>query len=258
MKSLIGLPGTTEFQVGFLVGLAGLIATILFRRRRLDWGIVWSICALAGLVRTDMFAEGRPVRALDFEPWLLLAGLGLSVAAFGVARGRARPQLALGFAASLFGVWGTVPDTEAISVLLGVTIAMIWSWWPLRLASPGLVGASVSVAIATFATIIGGMAREGAMAGGFGILAVLGMLGLLGRWFGRSSAPLDIGLHLLLVALWAVAARLQSEAISVVVSGTVVTGVVMGLAWLAARWTRPSPNQLENSADDPFPARSIE
>ena len=259
MSSLIGLPGTFEFQIGFLIGLAGLTFTILFRGSRVDWGVVWSVCGLVALVRTNTFAEGRPGLNFEFEPWLLLVALGLaSVAAPGLARGRAQPWLAIGFLASVLGVWATVPDTEAISVLVGVTVAMIWSWWPLRFAFPGVIGSSAVVVVATVATIIGGVGRERAMVGGFGIVAVLGTLGLLERWIGRSSAPLDLGLHVLLVAIWLTSSRLQSEPLPVLASGTVASGVLLSSAWVAAHKARPSPNQVEDSTDDPLPPGHVE
>lgn len=259
MSSLIGLPASSEFQIGFVIGLAGLAVTVLLRRRRLDWAIVWTVCALAGLMRTGFFGVGRPVRSLDLEPWLLVAALAVcSVAAIGLARARAHPYLAAGFAVSMLAAWATVPDTEAVSVLVGVTGAMIWSWWPLRFAFPGVLGGGTATATAALATIIGGGRREAAIVGGLGILATLGSLGLLERWFRRASAPLDVGFHIALVTIWFMAPRVLSGTVWVFVGAAIASSLVIGAAWIVASRTRPLSNEVEDSGDDPFPPGHIE
>jgi hypothetical protein len=257
LRSLIDLPTTVEFQTGLLIGLAGLAVTSLFRRRHLDWALVWALCALVALVRIGTFAERRPVRSLDPQLWVLLAGLVVcAVAAAGLVGGRAHPHVAAGFAATMLGVWATVPDTEAASALAGVTAAMIWSWWPLRFAFPRTAGAGAAAAIAALSTIIGAGRRDVAVVGGFGILAALGSFALLKGWPGRAPAPL-IGVHLALVGVWFSAARIWSEPVGVFVGGVVASSLVVGAAWLLARRTGLSIDQVENPGNDPVPPSLI-
>ena len=253
------MPGTVEFQAGFLIGLAGLVANVLFRRRHLDWALLWTLCVVGALIRTGAFAERRPFRNLDFALWVLVAALVVcAAAAIGLARGKANSHLATGFIVSLLGVWATVPDTEGPAVLLGVTAAMVWSWWPLRFAFPRLLGSATAAAAAALSAINGGGRRDVAVVGGLGIVAVLGSLGLPSRWLGKASAVADIGLHIALVSVWIIAARFWSGPIEVFVSGVVASALVLTAGWLVVRRTGPSPNQVEDPGDDAIAPNLIE
>jgi hypothetical protein len=259
LRSLFDLLGTVEFQTGFLIGLAGLAVSLLFGRRRLDWALVWTLCVAGALIRTGAFAERRPVRSLDFQLWELMAVLVVcAVAAVGLARGKAHSHLATGFIVSLLGLWATVPDTEAPSVLLGVTAAMVWSWWPLRFASPRVLGSATAAAAVALSAIIGSGRRDVAVVGGLGIVAVLGSLGLPTRWLGKPSAPIDIGLQIALIGVWFIAARVWSGPVEVFASGAIASALVLAAGWLVARRTRPSANQVEDPGEDPIAPGLVE
>jgi hypothetical protein len=252
LRSLFDLLGTVEFQTGLLIGLAGLAVSLLFGRRGLDWALVWTLCVAGALIQTGAFAERRPVRSLDFQLWELIAvPVVCATAAVGLARGKTHSHLAPGFIVSLLGLWATVPDTEAPSVLLGVTAAMVWSWWPLRFASPRVLGSATAAAAAALSTIIGGGRRDVAVVGGLGIVAALGSLGLPTRWLGKQSAPIDIGLQLALVGVWFIAARVGAGPLQVFVGGVVASALVLSAAWCIQRrrsLARPSDRPKGNNS----------
>ena len=76
-------------------------------------------------------------------------------------------------AITVFGVWVTVPETEHVVVLAGVTLPVALLGWPRPLASLGPVGASLVTAVLAWTVAVDGAGRPGAVIGGFACLGVL-------------------------------------------------------------------------------------
>lgn len=241
----------TEFLIGLGSGSIGLAVTVLLRSRRVDWALIWALCGLAGLTAGQRFGERQVVQALDLEPWVLAWTVSaFLIAAYGLAGAQNRPHLAAGFVASIIGVWATVPDTETISVLVGVTMAIIWSWWPLKFATPRALGGGAAAALAAWATIAGGGGRGIAVVGGVGIVAMLGVLGLMDRWSQRTSAWVVMAAHILLVGVWFTIARAQMTPLAAFAGGMFASGVVLGALWIGSNRHSNRIEHVEDPSDD--------
>ncbi len=172
--------------------------------RRLSLGLGLALLVLAGL----MWSKSRPASATtavagaSIAAWrggltdILWIRLGVVVAilliGMGILRFARQSQLS-GltvplFAITVFGIWATVPDTEAARIPLGVMAVMGLVAWPWRFASIGDAGAFALAGMIVWVAALGGEAREGSIIGAWASAGVL-LTGLLphvaprlGRW----------------------------------------------------------------------------
>lgn len=152
-------------------------------------------------------------------------------------------------AVTVFGVWVTVPETEHVVVLAGVTLPVALLGWPRPLASLGRVGTSLVTALVGWTVAVDGADRPGAVIGGFACLGILAIepatrraLALRGN--GAAEAPGDpdgegadpgpdvrrslvvlAGLHVVVVAVCARVAGLETSAVTAFLLSVVVYAV---------------------------------
>ncbi len=230
MTAVFDLVTGRHFLYGALLGLAGLAILYALRRRRPDWGIVWSVAVVAAFV-----ALGRLRFRFDqtIDMFWLVAMLGAAAFAMSTVL-RLKEKFVIGpaLAISLAGVWATVPDTEKVAVLLGATAVMIWAWSFARWAYPGLLGAiGIGILVAWSATV-GGLGRTTGMIGAIGSLATLGLSG----WVLPVNKPaIWLTGHTLLVLVWSRWAGLTETPLTALAIGGGASAVIVLVGFL----TRP-------------------
>jgi hypothetical protein len=137
-------------------------------------------------------------------------------AAYGIHKLREGWLGAGAVAISIAGVWATVPDTERVAVLLGVTAAMAWAWWPAKWAAPQLAGALAVGLIAAWVSTRAGVGRE---TGFIGAMGSLGMLGWSASALPRAMSGLTLAGHALLVVVWSRWAGISTSSSKAVMIG---------------------------------------
>ena len=237
MEAIAALLTDPEFQAGVVLGIAGLLLLVALRRQSIDWGLIWAAAALLAPVTARLFGAeaGRDLNLDTLQPTptiLVAATAAAAVAAAGLIRSRVYQATALGLAISIAGIWATVPDTEEVAVLVGVTAGLIWAWWPAGWSWPGIAGSVAIVGIAAWLAVEGGLARDTGMVGAFGSLAALG-------W---SAFALPIGRpliwllgHLATVLVWSRWAGLSDSVATALVIGLPATVLIAAGARLAER-----------------------
>jgi len=220
-----------ELLVGVGFGLVGLAITAVTRRWKFDWGLTWGAMALL----TVSLATPRWAGNLAGLSSFLFLGLALAaVIAFTAAtqQGTGIARTPLPFLISLLGIYATVPDTESILALVGVTGPMALAWRPLDWARPGWSGTVAMSIITSLAVISGGRGRESSIVGGLAAIAIVGLL--LGRpWPESTVTPLVV--HLLLVGWWSrVAGRADGAGVALLV-GMSLTVPVLAMSWWLTR-----------------------
>lgn len=221
MTAISDLIVSAQFLTGAGAGIVGLVLLYGFRHRPPDWGLVWGgavIIALAttGLLRGGLADSGS--RGASAIP-LWETGLGLVVgvfAAYGIHKLRDGWLGAGAVAISIAGVWATVPDTERVAVLLGVTAAIAWAWWPAKWAAPQLAGALAVGLIAAWVSTRAGVGRE---TGFIGAMGSLGMLGWSASALPRAMPGLTLAGHAALVVVWSRWAGLSTSSSKAVMIG---------------------------------------
>ncbi|MBW3641779.1 MAG: hypothetical protein KY447_02580 [Actinobacteria bacterium] len=173
--------------------LAAVGAAAIVQAQRPVPGLVPGLLALAiGGVVVDAVPRLRPLLAVFALPgaWLLATGveveqawapLAVAVAVVGggalVAdfdlRWSARPLGPALMAASLAGVFITVPETKEALAVLGAALPLVALGWPASLASLGAGGSLAATGLLAWTTAQGGTFRAASIVGG---LACLGML----------------------------------------------------------------------------------
>jgi hypothetical protein len=229
---LIRLVESPEFQRGLIAGIV-LVAIGLFAHKlSIDWGLLWAPAVVVAGIWANVINLPAIGRALLLDWWVApAAAITAAVVAHAFATNQNRVELAPAFSFSLAGVWATVPDTEQIMVLLGVTTALIWLWWPRPLVAPKPVGTLVVATLAVGAGAVGAVGRPGAYVGAFGALASLALL----SYPRRPSAPWwGFLAHMLLVIGWSRIAGLSDGALPALMIGTALTVTVLGARYLVA------------------------
>lgn len=236
--TLLDLLRQPEFQMGFAVGVIGLIAVLIVRKA--GWLLVWGVAAIGALGWAGLlwWTEGTP-------DWGLPAAMVTAVAAAAAFRVLMRqvPAWSVGivFALWVLGVWGTVPDTERAAVVMGVTAAMLPALWPGLRIRVGWEGAAVAVAVLGFVTITDAAARSATVMGALGMVGMPVVAAAVCLWLrsGRHPSP-----------WWLVAAQVVHVIVSGRVAGQIfqpegalIVVILSALAtggWLA--WgVRPGP-----------------
>lgn len=231
--------------LGVLAG-AGLLLDVASAR----WRIPLPVVVLATLPGAWMLLGAE----LGTEPWIdrLLAGaVVVGGSALADLDGR-RGDEAVGSAAVLItvgGMYSTLPDTEAVLVVLAVALALVTSGWPLRLARTGYGGAFATVGTLACVTALGGVGRQRAIVAGLaclGLVLVEPIASRLGRYAAGTKARLTPATGFVVVLLAAHAAVVLVCARSVglrdnvadAAMGCAVVGVVALLVWATWTWTR--------------------
>jgi hypothetical protein len=111
----------------------------------------------------------------DWVTALLLVGPGLAGAAAADLdrRGAAFGIGTILFAISTVALYTTVPDTELVLPLLGVTVPLVVLAWPVARARLGNGGAYAAVGLFLWIGVLEGSGREGSIVGGAAALGVL-------------------------------------------------------------------------------------
>ncbi len=173
-------------------------------------------------------------------PVLILAG-GAAVAAWSTRL----PQEVLGpmVAISAFGIWATVPDTEAARVLLGVSLPMALATVRPIKAGLAFAGAFPLVGIMVWVTAVGGEGRPASIIGGWACLGALAIFPLY-----RNSLRGWVEAHPLLTILYhaflvGIASRIIGlwESVGLAVVAVLVLGVAayLGLGPLSRAQSEP-------------------
>ncbi len=220
-----------ELLVGAGFGMLGLAIAAVIRRWNFDWGLIWGAMALLGL----SFAIPRWTSELASLRNPLFAGMAVAAViavTAAIRRGTAVARTPLPVLISLLGIYGTVPDTESILVLLGVTGSMALAWRPFAWAQPRWPGAAAISIITSLAVVSGGRGRESSIVGALAAMAVLGLF-LCRPWPESATAPLVV--HLLLVGWWSRVAGRADSAGAALLLGLGLTVPVVALCWWLAR-----------------------
>jgi hypothetical protein len=231
---------SAQFLSGAAAGLVGLLLLYGFRHRRPDWGLVWGAAVIIALATTGLLRGGLTdsgSRGAATIP-LWQTGLGLVVgvfAAYGIHKLREGSIGAGAVAISVAGVWATVPDTESVAVMVGVTAALAWAWWPAKWATPHLVGALAIGLIAAWVATRAGVGRE---TGFIGAMGSLGMLGWSALAFPRSMPGLALAGHAVLVAIWSRWAGLSTSSGTAVMIGVAASVGIAIVLQIVSRLSR--------------------
>jgi len=216
--------GSTPFLYGALAGFVGLGLAYAFKRRGSDWGIWWTLAAVPVTARYGSLRLGAMDRVFHGALWAVpIALIAAAVAAYGLFRLRDEWVGGPAFVMTVGGIWTTVPDTEHLVVLLGVTAAVIWAWWPDFWSRPGPLGAIAVALLIAWGTVVGSVTRDSGIIGGLGALATLGWFAIFvptkNRW-------LWLGAYGIVILIWARWAGLADSGWTAVFIGA--------MAWILA------------------------
>lgn len=212
--------GSVPFLYGAAAGLVGLGLAYAFKKRGSDWGIWWALAAIPITVRYGSLRPGPTGRVLDEVLWAIpVALIAVGVAVLGLLRLRDEWVGGPAFVMTVGAIWTTVPDTEHIAVLLGVTATVIWAWWPGLWSRPGLLGSVAVATLIAWGILVGSVTRDSGIIGGLGALASLG-------WFAFfvpiKNRYLWLGAYALVVLLWARWAGLSATGWGAFMIGAIV------------------------------------
>jgi hypothetical protein len=203
LTAIADLIVSTPFLWGAGTGLIGLLLSYGLRNRTADWGLVWGAAVVAAFVTTGLLGgglTGSGGRGSSAPLWqAALAVLVALFAACGIHQLRDGWAGAIAVAISIGGIWATVPDTERVAVLVGVTAVLAWAWWPASWATPRVAGALVVGLVMAWVATRGGVGRE---TGWIGAMGSLGMLGWSALALPRRQPGFMLAGHAVLVAIW--------------------------------------------------------
>ena len=255
--------GRRRLQWGLFLAIGVIAAVSVMVSRRLGLLAAIAVVALGGAL-LDRFSANRQ---LDWAGWVLVAtgavlaalrsgihrqGVWLVIAfpivlvATGWAlrswRGHEFERLLpLLFAISAFGVWITVPDTEAPRILLGAALPLLIDGPGEKLGGLAWMAAFALAATTTWIAAFGGDVRHGS------IIAAWAAVGLIGAWPHlinelQLSARSVLGLHLATVVLVTRVFGLWETAFAALlgVVGTALVGLLIASVAVALRRERVS------------------
>lgn len=242
MTAIVGLLTSTEFLAGAGIGLIGLGLLYALPVRFADWGIVWGAAVIGALASTGwlIIEEVNPARrGPPASPTMVtVAALVAGIAAFGIWRLRTNWIGAPAVAISIAGIWATVPDTERLAVLMGVTAVLIWAWWPANWAAPNAAGALAVGLITAWLVTRGEIGRE---TGWIGAVGSLSMLGVSAFGLPRHHNGLWLAGHFALVLVWSRWAGLLDSNTTAILTGVLATLGVVVISHLLSRESEPAP-----------------
>lgn len=233
MRAIESLLTGQPFLFGVLFATIGTGIALWLRRWEPDWGLIWAPAVVLAAIAAGVARFGAFEQRVAGRTWVYpLAVMAAGAAIFGIIRVK-NPLLAVWATAfSLAGIWATVPDTEVISVQLGVTAVLMWVWHPAGWAIPRVVGAAFFAVLAAWAVIVGGMGRITGVIGGLGALSSLGWTALL---VPTSRPWIWMGTHVVAVILWSRWAGLMSRGPMAVVIGLVISASVAVVGYIVRR-----------------------
>ncbi len=200
----------------------------------------WALLAGAALWLTT--AVGFPD-----EVWVLVAFPFVVLAAGTAVRMLNRPPMSelLGamFAVSIFGLWVTVPETDMIRVLLGVSIPLALATLPLISARVTGAGAFALVGLFAWLTVDGGSTSPVSIIGGWATMGMLPLIPLVGLHRRLPGKIPILGLHVIAVAL---ASRVVGSWESVVAASVGV--VVLAVSFVMILGIVPAGPEVTKSA----------
>lgn len=234
-STLVAAMTEPGFLIGFgLGGVAG--AAALAHRRASAWVLSSAVALLIALLLADQLGS----LVVPSVGLVALASVAVGISAVGAAQISRRHGAGVAFAClalSALGVWGTVPDTENSTVLLGAVAgaslgafriratASWWVWIP-------IIGGAAALAITE------GQGRVSAPLGALATLGVLVVNPAVDRTAVSTPTWLLVSVHVLLVILGGrVAGTAGSATVAAVLAlaGLVLGGVL--LAWSGRRLT---------------------
>ena len=221
-----------------LVAVGGALLDRFNGNRQMDWA-GWTVVAAGAVLaalRSGIHRQGV---------WLVVA-FPIVLVATGWAlrswRGHEFERLLpLLFAISAFGVWITVPDTEAPRILLGAALPLLIDGPGEKLGGLAWMAAFALAGTTTWIAAFGGDVRHGS------IIAAWAAVGLIGVWPPiinqlHLSVRAVLGLHLATVILVTRVFGLWETALAALigVAGTALAGLIVASAALAFRRERVS------------------
>jgi hypothetical protein len=220
-----------ELLVGVAFGLLGLAIAAATRKWKVDWGLIWGAIALLAMsFATPRWAGNfAGLRNFLFAGLAVVAVIAVTAA---VQQGTGIARTPLPFLISLLGIYATVPDTESVLALLGVTGSMALAWRPFAWAQPRWLGAAAMSIITSLAVVSGGRGRESSIVGALAAMAIMGLL-LCRPWPESTTAPLVV--HLVLVGWWSRVAGRADSAGAALLLGLGLTVPVVALCWWLTR-----------------------
>ncbi len=195
--------------------------------RRLSLGVGLAVLALAGLWwdRSKVGSVSAAAIGAVLVIWrggladvlwirfaAVVAILVIGAALLGFSRQARTEALVVPLLAiTLFGIWATVPDTEAARIPLGVLVPMGLLAWPWRQSSVGSTGAFALAGVIVWITVLGGEAREGSIIGAWASAGAL-LSGLIPRFETQLRTPAILTIQAGVVFLTARVAGFQEGA----------------------------------------------
>ena len=217
------------FLMAFGLGIVSAVLSSIHRR-----GSAWVVSTAGAAIVALLLEDRLRGLALPSVGLVALAALSVGLGVTGAAQISQRYGPGLAFVcllATALGVWGTVPDTENATVLLGAVAggsfgavrvrssAAIWSWIPI-------------IAIVSAVAVTEGQARASAPIGALAVLGVLMIHPLVDRAAADVPGWLLLAVHVLLVVI---GGRVAGTAETAPMAGLLaIVGLAFG-AWLLAR-----------------------
>jgi hypothetical protein len=245
---LWSISSTWNVPAAVVVGVIGVGAAAALAR--VPWMPRWFCVALAVPFAAAIGFRGELVADSWVRVLVTLAASGGAILAaeFDHTWRAEAPGLTL-IGVSALGVYATVPDTEVVAALVGVSLPLLVLGWPVRLATLGRAGASAAVALLVWAGAVGGGGRPAS------IIAVVACLGLLvGSPVGRLLLPrvgdrfrlarpraLALSLVASQIVLVLVAARAGGQLSDPLAAAAVGAAVGLAAVVLGALFTPPLP-----------------
>jgi hypothetical protein len=194
-----------------LLGVALLAAagTINGRLGRISWLRVVGAAPGAWLIahHTELSGPG-------WVPWLVFGVVAAGAPLMAMGLDHIRPEgLGIGlWVITVGGVYGTVPDTEELLVLIGASLPLI-ALVPFRIVSFGQLGTYPALGVLAWATALGGTGRPASIIGGLACVGALWLIPLARSLRPSLSFTLlrVVGIHLLVVFICSRVAGLRAE-----------------------------------------------
>jgi hypothetical protein len=204
---------------------------------------VWMAAAVPGAL---MFTEATDIADLSWDRTVIVVATvvgGALVADFDAMHGRAGLPPAM-LALTLLGAYVTTPETQTTILLAGAALPIALLGWPAVLGSLGAGGAFAATALLSWAVVLDGNFRPGAVVGGITGLGMFVVEPVVRRLWRRQETHqwmVVAGLHVVLVGACTRVAGLLTSAAQAAVLAAIAHAVAAVLLVVAEqRLTRPA------------------